>query len=1599
MKVKIANLPKGYKVFNGKIIRTMKEGGSTNKTLKAVSRDKANLEAEKGETALTDLNNEGSFELYNIGGKRHTEGGTPLNLPEQSFVFSDTRKMLLSTEELKTLGIDSKTKMTPAEASKKFPLNKYIEILEDKTSDKISVDTAEEMINANKIKLSQIAFLQESKKDFQDGLPVAAYPFLISKGINPQELEAKIAEKNAPQQMQSPEMSQEQMAMGPQQGALQQFTGPPQGGMPPMGPQGGMPPEMMAAQEMPPMGRYGTELPQAMFGMAGLKYANPFMKNRDEKLQKDVSDMMGMAKTFAGGMAYGGATHKMPDGTVHPGATHEDYMNNMSMYAQKGVEMYKNPQMMQNGGPPDIAKAMQLSANPASGIMGAIKDGTANNAMSAWFSGDVNGWANAGPARYGTEVPKYQGGGTSKVIKNALDDVVKGIKKVPYKIQAFPTNVGKFVNRTTNTNLNPLMFDPMDNVLISKGGNSRPNIGINTQGVGNLTITPDKYNSDISLGDFNLNTPYRDPDLRTMTQNSNFGKISLMHKGLNSQYALNQGGLTFNPKIDVTLEAGSTLDPSITAAQSLDILKFFNIEQANLKPWSNDIDWTTTDFSNVAKDFITTPKGEIVYNGKKIKITSLNPQGLQELEKARKFHNQHGSNSNLQYQLFNNEFSGITNNSQVTDWHSPLLRGIGNGFKGLTGLGDIRIGNGLSGSKSFTEYNQFPLIALTLLGGASILYNDKQNNEGEEGLLANETPFINLGISKEDYEKGLSLQQDTVFEVPDETEKEIINKQDAYGDSIKDYLPNDYQYGGRIPTFLKGGNTGTKGATLCDAYDRPLDYNPNADINKNYKGPGMRNGGEPFKMNQLRRFTEGGPSENSYTNQLYGAPLSDDTIYGGTLPEVGIFGKDIQEISQEQQMLMSMREQRRFLLQEYTGLTNMIQSNPNITEDPEQGEMLMMQMMQIEEEIKQLDEKSDMIERQLLQDRSQINPFNSEESMQQARYGGSLRKFENGGEPREGETYGQYMTRRGQTPQPNNDLNAKYNATTKKFHGKAPQKYEDIQYLNIGDYQNSDPSYLSNRTDATRFPETYSNLKNYNQGTSAHNDFYNIMGGDQFQPVREAWMESTKKELNGTGRGPRDEAGKKLWNEVKNMSNKELYSAFNKVNEFNNMAGAGTNTGADTDFYSSRFKGKDNQTTENFQKRIDEFNTLTGGQGISRKEMMAYQVMYGGLAQLKDNGTEQQKALLKNINLRYSTNDKGSIEMKKGPNGEKRFVSQYDGLWGDTGSTTYASAINEVDTEFDITNNVVGCTEEQKTLKMNECLQKGMDFDERTCNCIKKTKIPPPVIPEKPRYETFPQDDLARATKSGQFPDIINPTRQGTPDPAMVDPMYVDPRQQLSVLESTAAAAIRAGADPSSVMGAMQDQSEKVINQHESLNTKIYNNAMNINVPALNQFTKSAMDNEKNYIDQTAMAMGNYQTEYKDAEDALLEVEQKRMSNADEMYIRNLENPNYWYSPQDHNIEFYNDKNITGQQTNEQTFDSLYASCKELLGGGTTEPENKDILECVKQKQGAKTTTTPLNTTPASELASLGLEVKSFAKRQKELEQSRKKLRKWITGH
>ena len=162
-------------------------------SLGSVDRDLANLEAEGGETVLTDLNDKGQFGLYNITGPSHDDGGVPMRLPNQSFIFSRDPSMEIEPQVLAdAFGIKSSKPMTPAQVSRKFQLNEYNVKVSDPDSDNITIDTAETMLDKNKMALSKLAFVQESIKRFADGVPAVSFPFLQSQGVNPFEFKQEI---------------------------------------------------------------------------------------------------------------------------------------------------------------------------------------------------------------------------------------------------------------------------------------------------------------------------------------------------------------------------------------------------------------------------------------------------------------------------------------------------------------------------------------------------------------------------------------------------------------------------------------------------------------------------------------------------------------------------------------------------------------------------------------------------------------------------------------------------------------------------------------------------------------------------------------------------------------------------------------------------------------------------------------------------------------------------------------------------------------------------------------------------------------------------------------------------------------------------------------------------------------------------------------------------------------------------------------------------------------------------------------------------------------------------------------------------------------
>jgi len=314
-KIKINKLPKGFKLVDGKIEReqVMNNGGyvtgdqrdyglvttpqeyynntnfnnaddeSVRYSLSSVPRDVANIEAEGGETVLTDLSGDGQFGLYNINGPRHSSGGVPMFLPEQSFIYSDTNKMKFNKDEMAEFGIESRKGKTPATISKKYQLNPYLGAINDQYADEISTISAELMLKKNMNNLSKLAFGQEVKKNFEDGVPLAAHPYLVSIGEDPIAFTAKVeeiskrqAQMNAlaalpPQQQQQLMMLQQMMEQVDQQPQGQQ-QGQQQGQ-----PQGQQQEEVI--EDVVEVAKYGTEVNGLRKYQDGDEVVNPLKED------------------------------------------------------------------------------------------------------------------------------------------------------------------------------------------------------------------------------------------------------------------------------------------------------------------------------------------------------------------------------------------------------------------------------------------------------------------------------------------------------------------------------------------------------------------------------------------------------------------------------------------------------------------------------------------------------------------------------------------------------------------------------------------------------------------------------------------------------------------------------------------------------------------------------------------------------------------------------------------------------------------------------------------------------------------------------------------------------------------------------------------------------------------------------------------------------------------------------------------------------------------------------------------------------------------------------------------------------------------------
>lgn len=177
-KIKITGVPKGTEPIK------------VNKTLKPVDREDANMEAERGEIVITDSMVSGLPEAFKVGGERHSQGGTPLDLSANSFIFSRDKSLRIKNPEiLETFGKKAKkVGYAPAEIAKQYDINEYRKTLADPDSDKLQRDTAELMIQNYNSKIGKLSLVQESMKGFPDGIPFTAMPYLERMGIDPASL-------------------------------------------------------------------------------------------------------------------------------------------------------------------------------------------------------------------------------------------------------------------------------------------------------------------------------------------------------------------------------------------------------------------------------------------------------------------------------------------------------------------------------------------------------------------------------------------------------------------------------------------------------------------------------------------------------------------------------------------------------------------------------------------------------------------------------------------------------------------------------------------------------------------------------------------------------------------------------------------------------------------------------------------------------------------------------------------------------------------------------------------------------------------------------------------------------------------------------------------------------------------------------------------------------------------------------------------------------------------------------------------------------------------------------------------------------------------
>lgn len=118
-----------------------------------------NAEVEDKETIMLPDGN-----TYSVNGKKHSQGGEEVFLPEGSLVFSE--KLKLPAEVVSEItGKNSNYKKSPAQLSKRYDTNKYQKIMDSRFSDPLAQKTAQMMFDKNRSMQETIFQAQEEFKE------------------------------------------------------------------------------------------------------------------------------------------------------------------------------------------------------------------------------------------------------------------------------------------------------------------------------------------------------------------------------------------------------------------------------------------------------------------------------------------------------------------------------------------------------------------------------------------------------------------------------------------------------------------------------------------------------------------------------------------------------------------------------------------------------------------------------------------------------------------------------------------------------------------------------------------------------------------------------------------------------------------------------------------------------------------------------------------------------------------------------------------------------------------------------------------------------------------------------------------------------------------------------------------------------------------------------------------------------------------------------------------------------------------------------------------------------------------------------------------